>query len=217
MNFNRFASLVLSGAIVLSFAGSSGPGWCGEVATQEQNLALLKEIEANLAKKPGDLTFQLQHAAIMGRLKRYEEQVAEASNLLKKDPKLREAYIIRSDGEANQKRYAEALASLDMAFKLGAPTTKLLLFKASYLKNEKRYNEAIETLNRVIEAEPSNAIAYNFRSVCFFRLYGPCEKALHDMERVVLLNPSDSKARLLVADLKRELRPSASAGKTQAK
>lgn len=216
MIFNRFSSMALSAAIFLAFGVSSGPAWCGE-ATQEQNLALLKQIDTDLAKKPGDLNFQLQHAAVLGRLKRYDEQVAEASSLIKKDPKLREAYIIRSDGEANQKRYAEAIVSLDMAFKLGAPTPRLLLFKASYLKNEKRYSEAIDTLNRVIEAEPSNATAYNFRAVCFFRLYGPCEKALRDMEKVVLLDPSDSKARLLVADLKRELRPSRSTSATQAK
>jgi len=208
--------MALSAAIFVAFGVSSGPVWCGE-ATQEQNLALLKQIDADLAKKPDNILLKLQHAAVLGRLKRYEEQVAEASSLLRKDPKLREAYIIRSDGEANQKRYAEAIVSLDLAFKLGTPTPKLLLFKASYLKNEKRYKEAIETLNRVIEAEPSNATAYNFRAVCFFRLNGPCEKALHDMEKVVLLDPSDSKARLLVADLKRELRPSASIGATLAK
>jgi tetratricopeptide (TPR) repeat protein len=172
-------------------------------------LALLKQIEADLAKSPNDITFQLQHAAMMGRLKRYEQQVVEADNLLKRDPRLREAYVIRSDGQANQQRYAEAIASLDKAFALGAPTPKLLLFKGSYLKNEKRYKEAIETLTQVIDAEPSNVIAYNFRSVCYFQLNGPCEQALHDMEKVVLLNPSDSKAVALVADLKRELKSQA--------
>jgi tetratricopeptide (TPR) repeat protein len=145
----------------------------------------------------------------MGRLKRYDEQVAEAGYLIKEDPKLREAYLIRSDGEANQKHYAEAIASLDVAFKLGAPTPKLLLFKATYLKNEKKYKEAIETLNRVIEAEPSNATAYNFRAVCFFRLYGPCHQALQDLEKVVMLDPSDTKAVALVADLRRELKTKA--------
>ncbi len=211
MIVNRYLSLVLSAAIVaaasLAVVASGGPGWCAE-ATQEQNLALLKQIEADLAKSPNDITFKLQHAAMMGRLKRYEQQVVEADNLLKRDPRLREAYVIRSDGQANQQRYAEAIASLDKAFALGAPTPKLLLFKGSYLKNEKRYKEAIETLTQVIDAEPTNVIAYNFRSVCYFQLNGPCEQALHDMEKVVLLDPSDLKAGSLVADLKRELRVS---------
>lgn len=42
-------------------------------------------------------------------------------------------------------------------------------------------------------------------------------KALHDMEKVVSFDPSDSKARALVADLKRELRPNSSSGANQAK
>ncbi len=213
---NRFFSLALSGAIVLAVGVSGGPAWCLE-ATQEQNLALLKAIDADLAKKPNDITFQLQHAAILGRLKRYDEQIAEANKLIRKDPKLREAYLIRSDGEANQKRYADAIASLDIAFKLGVPTPKLLLLQGSYLKNEKRYKEAIDVLSRVIQAEPSNVTAYNFRAVCHFRLSGACEKALQDMEKVVLLDPTDAKARSLVADLKRELRPAPIQGSTPSK
>ncbi len=192
MIFNRFASLVLSGAIVLSLAVSIGAAWCGELATQEQNLALLKAIEADLAKKPDNTLLQLQHAEMLGLLKRYEEQVAEANKLLKKNPNLRDAYLIRSDGEANQKQYA-------------APTPKLLLSKARYLRNEKRYAEAIETVNRIIEVEPSNVDAYKCRSACYFRLNGPCEQALRDMEKVVSLNPSDAPAKSLVADLKREI------------
>jgi hypothetical protein len=43
---------------------------------------------------------------MMGLLKRYDEQIIEANKLLLKNPNLRDAYLIRSDGEANQKRYA---------------------------------------------------------------------------------------------------------------
>ncbi len=206
MLFNRIVNLALSAALIFAVAGSIGPGWCGEAATQEQNLALLKRIEADLAKKPNDQLLNLQHAELMGLLGRFDEQILEANKLISKNPNLRDAYLIRSDGEANQKRYSEALLSLDKAFKLGTPTPRLLLTKARCLKNEKRYAEAIETLNKVISAEPSNVTAYDCRSICYFRLYGPCEKALKDMEKVVSLNPADAKAVDLVADLKRELK-----------
>lgn len=206
MLFNRIVNLALSAALIFAVAGSIGPGWCGEAATQEQNLALLKRIEADLAKKPNDQLLNLQHAELMGLLGRFDEQILEANKLISKNPNLRDAYLIRSDGEANQKRYSEALLSLDKAFKLGTPTPRLLLTKARCLKSEKRYAEAIETLNKVIGAEPSNVTAYDCRSICYFRLYGPCEKALKDMEKVVSLNPADAKAVDLVADLKRELK-----------
>lgn len=213
---NRFFSLALSGAIVFAVGVSGGPAWCLE-ATQEQNLALLKAIDADLAKKPNDITFQLQHAAILGRLKRYDEQIAEANKLIRKDPKLREAYLIRSDGEANQKRYADAIASLDMAFKLGVPTPAVLLSKARYLRNERRYPEAIETAGRVIAAEPLNADAYKCRSACYFRLNGPCIEALRDMERVVSINPTDVAAKGLVEDLKSKLRSNPTIGAKEGK
>jgi tetratricopeptide (TPR) repeat protein len=125
MFFNRLFCLPLSVAIVIAVVGSSAPALSAEAATQDQNLALLKEIEADLAKKPNDVPLLLQHAATMGRLKRAEEEVAEANRLLKNNPKLRDAYLIRSDGEANLKRYGDAISSLDIAFKLGAPTPEL--------------------------------------------------------------------------------------------
>lgn len=205
MLFNRLFCLALSVAIVIAVAGLSAPALSAEAATHEQNLALLKVIEANLAKKPDDVTYQLQHAAVLGRLERDEEQVAEVNKLIKKNPKLRDAYLLRSEGEANLKRYGDAIVSLDIAFKLGAPTPKLLLYKARYLRNEKRYADAIEIVNRVIELEPSNVGAYECRSYCYHFLYGACEQALKDMEKVVLLDPSDELAKRLAADLKKEL------------
>jgi len=205
MLFNRLFCLALSVAIVIAVAGSSAPALAAEAATQEQNLAMLKEIEADLAKKPNDVPLLLQHAATMERLKRAEEEVAEANRLLKNNPKLRDAYLIRSDGEANLKRYGDAISSLDIAFKLGAPTPELLFAKAKFLRNEKRYAEAIETVNRVIESEPSNISAYECRAFCYRRLHGACEQALKDIEKVVLLDPSDEKAKALAVNLKKEL------------
>ena len=205
MFFNRLFCLPLSVAIVIAVVGSSAPALSAEAATQDQNLAVLKEIEADLAKKPNDVLLLLQHAATMERLKRAEEEVAEANRLLKNNPKLRDAYLIRSDGEANLKRYGDAISSLDIAFKLGAPTPELLFAKAKFLRNEKRYAEAIETVNRVIESEPSNISAYECRAFCYRRLHGACEQALKDIEKVVLLDPSDEKAKALAVNLKKEL------------
>lgn len=201
---NRCFSLILSCAI-LSCAACAAPAWCAE-ATTEQKLILLKAIDADLAKKPNDTLLLLKHAEMMGLLQRYVEQADEANKLIRKNPNLRDAYLIRFDGEVNQRLYAEALVSLDMACKLGAPTPKLLLSKARCLKNAKRYQEAIETLNQLIKIEPSNVAAYDCRSICYFRLYGPCEKALQDLEKIVVLNPADLKAKSLAADLKRELK-----------
>jgi tetratricopeptide (TPR) repeat protein len=170
MFLNRFSSFSIAISVGIAVVVSSAPAFGAEAETQEQNLALLKVIDANLLKKPDNILFQLQHAEMMGLLKRYDEQIIEANKLLSKNPNLRDAYLIRSDGEANQKRYAEALVSLDKAFKLGAPTPKLLLQKARYLRNEKKYETAIAVLDPLIALEPSNIDAYKCRSACYFYL-----------------------------------------------
>jgi len=205
MVLKRLSTLVMVAAMVIAVSGSSEPALCAEAATQEQNLALLRTIEANLAKKPNDVTYQLQHAAILGRLERDAEQISEANKLIEKNPKLRDAYLLRSEGEANLKRYGDAIVSLDMVFKLGAPTPELLFAMAKFLRNEKRYAEAIETVNRVIESEPSNISAYECRAFCYRRLHGACEQTLKDIEKVILLDPSDEKAKALAVNLKKEL------------
>jgi tetratricopeptide (TPR) repeat protein len=206
MHFSRYSIIAIATAIVLSFAGLIGPVWCAEAAAREQNLVLLNEIEADLSKKPDDLVLQGQHAEMMGRLNRFDEQIAEANRILSKDPKFRDAYLLRAHGEGNLNRNAEAITSLNRAFALSPPTPRLLLLKAMYLKNEKRFDEAIGILNQVIQAEPSNYIAYDYRSLCFYRLKGPCENALQDMKKVVLLNPRDLGAKTLLANLRRDVR-----------
>ncbi len=203
--FNRFAKLVLSGAIVLSVAGSSGPAWCGEVATQEQNLALLKAIEADLAKKPGDLNLLCRHAEMNGRLHRYDEEVVEASKILAKFPNSRDAFLIQAHGLGNLERSADAINSLDRAFSLGAPTPELLVLKATHLRRQKKYKEAVAILSKVIEQHPGYSAAYDCRSVCYYRLYGPCKLALNDLEIESRLEPQNAEAKTLMLELRKKL------------
>lgn len=212
MLLNLIYNLTLRCGLVFCVAISGSAAWCVEVENQEHNLALLNAINADLEKKPKDTQLLLKHAEVMGLLQRYGEQVDEANKLIRMNSKLRDAYLIRSDGEANQKKYAEALVSLEKAFNLAPPTPKLLLYKARYLRNEHKYREALDVVNLVIKAEPSNIGAYKCRSECYFRLNGSCNEALQDMEKVVSLNPTDTAAMALVQKLRNELSGKASKG-----
>ncbi len=204
MIFYRFASLVLSGAIVLAVGVSFGTAWCGE-ATPEQNLALLKQIDADLVKKPGDLNFLCRHAELMGKMKRYQEEVSEASKIIGKFPKARDAFLIQAHGLGNLERSADAIKSLDRAFSLGAPTPELLVLKATHLRREKKYKEAIAVLSKVIEQHPGYSPAYDSRSVCYYRLYGPCKLALDDLEAESRLQPPNAETKTLIQELKKKL------------
>lgn len=204
MIFNRFFSMALSAAIVFAVGVSSGPAWCGE-ATQEQNLALLKQIEADLAKKPGDLKLLCQHAELLGRLHRYDEEVSEAAKIIGKFPNARDAFLIQAHGLGNIERSADAIKSLDKAFSLGAPTPELIVLKATHLRREKKYKEAIAVLSKVIEQHPGYSAAYDCRSVCYYRLYGPCRLALNDLEIESRLEPQNAETKTLIQALKKKL------------
>lgn len=50
MFLKRLSSLVMVAAMVIAVAGLGEPALCAEAATEEQNLALLTEIEADLRR-----------------------------------------------------------------------------------------------------------------------------------------------------------------------
>ncbi len=206
MIFYRFASLVLSGAIVLAVGVSFGPAWCGEaVNSTSEDQADLAKIEAQLARKPNDLELQFQHAEMLGRLQRYEDEVAEADLMLIKNPKLRDAYLIKAHAEGNLNRYGDAVLSLDRAFQLGPPTAKLLLAKASHLKSQKKYLEAITLLNQITRSNPSECDAYLYRAFCYHQLYGPTVNELNDLETLSRLQPTNKQVQILIPEIKKGL------------
>lgn len=204
MIFNRFSSMALSAAIFVAFGVSSGPVWCGE-ATQEQNLALLKQIDADLAKKPGDLELLCQHAELMGKMKRYADEISDAAKIIAINPKLKDGYLLQAQGQAKLNRNAAAIASLNKAFEVGGSTHSQQILKARLLRREKRYSEAISIVDQVIRENPSDYNAYDCRAGCYYSQNGPCLRAISDLEAVVRLNPSDVEAKALVVDLRTKL------------
>jgi len=217
MIFNRYFNLALSAAslakvglvlslvLILAIATVSAPGWCGDETTQQQDLTALKEIDVQLRKKPGDVTLLCKHAEMMGRLHRYDDELKEASEIIKSNPRSRDAFLIQAHGFGNLERSGDAIKSLDTAFSLGAPTPELLVLKATHLRREKRYAEAVKILSKVIDDHPDYSAAYDCRSVCYYRLYGPCKLALDDLEHESRLEPQNEETKKLIQELKRKL------------
>lgn len=166
----------------------------------------LAKIESQLAKTPDNIELQIRHAEVLGSLQRFEDEVAEANALLRKDAKLRDAYLIRAHGESNLRRYGDAVISLDKAFQIGPPTTKLLLAKASFLKSQKKYLEAISLLNQILKDSPSLQEAYLYRAFCNHQLYGPTVSELTDLETLSRLQPSNKKIQVLIAEIRKSIK-----------
>ena len=203
MIFNRFFKLALSAAIVLTFVGLQGPAWCGEaVNSTSEDQADLAKIEAQLARKPGDLNFLCRHSELMGKMKRYEDEISDAAKIIAINPKLKDGYLLQAHGQAKLNQNAAAIASLNKAFEVGGLTHSQQILKARLLRREKRYSEAISIVDQVIKEDPSDYSAYDCRAGCYYSQNGPCLKAISDLEAVVRMNPSDVEAKALIIDLR---------------
>jgi len=206
---NRYLSLVLSAAsivgVVLAIVASCKPGWCDEVTTQEQNLALLKEIDAQLVKKPVDVALLSRHAELMGQLKRYEDELADASKIIALRPNLKDGYLLRAQAQAKLNRNLAAIDSLNKAVDVGGSTPSVQVLKARLLRREKRYSEAIAIADQVIKENPSDYNAYDCRAGCYYAQNGACAQAIADLEAVVRLNPSDREAKALISNLRSKM------------
>lgn len=204
MIFNRFASLVLSGAIVLVVAGSAGPAWCGE-ATQEQNLALLKQIEADLVKKPGDLELQVRHMQALGVARRYQEELKEAEILIARNPHLRSAFKCQMFALVGLGNWPKAYVAIEQVRKLGPLSPSELAIRGAILSSLGQCREALTDLNESISRDSSDAVAFFSRAQCHFKLNGPSPLVVHDLEKTLRLEPDFPNAQKLLDFMNKKL------------
>lgn len=208
MMFNRFFSLALSGAFVLAFAVSSGPAWCLE-ATQEQNLALLKAIDADLAKKPGDVELQVRHMQALGVARRFDDELKEADLLIAKFPRLRAAHKGRMFAQVGLGNWSGAMTSIEQLKKLGALSASELATRGAILTRLGRYNDALLNLNQSISLDSSDAGSFFSRAECLFKLNGPSVDAVRNLEQTLKLDPSFPNAKKLLDYMRSKLASSA--------
>ncbi len=204
MIFNRYFNLALGSAIVLCFACSSGPAWCGE-ATQEQNLALLKQIEADLVKKPGDIQLQVRHMQALGIAGRFPEELRESEILIAKYPQMRSAFKGQMFALAGLGNWARAKIAIEQVRKLGPLSPSELAIKGAILSSMGQYREALMDLNESISRDSSDPIAFFSRAQCHFKLNGPSLLAVHDLEKTLRLDPAFPNAQKLLDYMNKKL------------
>ena len=204
MIFNRFSSMALSAAIFLAFGVSSGPAWCGE-ATQEQNLALLKQIEADLVRKPGDLELQVRHMQALGVAGRFPDELRESEILIAKYPKLRAAFKCKMFALVGLGNWSGALASMDRVKALGPLSSSELATRGTILASLGRYSEALIDLNESIQRNSSDAGAFFTRAECLFKTNGPSVDVVRNLEKTLKLDPDFPNAQKLLDYMNKRL------------
>lgn len=105
---------------------------------------------------------QLRLASIDFTEKRFASAEKRAKSLLKKQPKLSNAYLILSAVYLVQERFRELLEATKPAMALTHIPSRLLLNRAVALEHFKDYDELEATLKQLLANDPDNAEALNF-------------------------------------------------------
>ena len=210
MHFIRHSIIAKVTAIVLSFAGSIGPAWCGDATKQEQNLVLLKQIEAELVKTPGDLDLQVRHMQALGVAGRNQEQLKEAEILISKHPRLRAAFKGQMFALIGMGNWTGAMTAIEQVRKLGPLSQSELTVRGIILTSMGRYREALNDLNESLSRDSSDAGAYFSRAECLYKLHGATPEVVHDLERTLKLEPDCRNAQKLLDFMKARITVSSS-------
>lgn len=204
MNFNRFFHLALSAVIVVAVVVLSGPAWCGE-ATQDQNLALLKQIEADLVKNPGDIQLQVRHMQALGIAGRHQDELKEAESLIARYPNLRPAYRGKMFALASMRNWSGAMSAIERVKQLGPLSAPELATRGTILAGLGRYKEALVDLNESIERNSSDAGAFFTRAECLFKTNGPSVDVVRNLEKTLKLDPDFPNAQKLLDYMNKRL------------
>jgi tetratricopeptide (TPR) repeat protein len=198
MFLKRFSSLAMVAAIVVAVTGSIGPVQCGEADKQEKNLALLKQIEADLVKRPEDLDLQVRHMQALGVAGRSQDQLREAEILISKYPHLRDAFKGQMFALIGLRNWSGAMTSIEQVRKLGPLSQSELTVRGIILTSLGNYREALRDLNESLSRDSSDAGAYFSRAECLYKLHGASPQVVHDLERTLKLDPDCRNAQKLL-------------------
>ncbi|MDQ5933059.1 MAG: hypothetical protein QG574_343 [Cyanobacteriota bacterium erpe_2018_sw_21hr_WHONDRS-SW48-000092_B_bin.40] len=201
MFLKRFSSLTMVAAIVVAVTGSIGPAQCGDAAKQEKNLVLLKQIEEDLVKTPGDVDLQVRHMQALGVAHRRQDQLREAEILISKHPRLREAFKGKMFALIGLRNWTGAMTAMEQVKKLGPLSSAELTIRGSILAGLERYQEALIDLNESIFRDSSDAGAYFTRAECLYKLHGPTADVVYNLEKTLKLEPDFPNARKLLESM----------------
>lgn len=215
MLFKKNPSLAVVAAVVIAVSNSSTPAWCWDATKQEKNLVLLKQIEADLVKRPEDLDLQVRHMQALGVAHRRQDQLKEAETLISKHPHLREAFKGKMFAFIGLRNWTGAMTAMEQVEKLGPLSSAELTIRGSIFAGLEQYPEALVDLNEAISRDSSDAGAYFTRAECLYKLHGPTAEVVHSLEKTLKLEPDFPNAKILLDSISASLKSGESTAKAQ--
>lgn len=118
--------------------------------------------------------------------KDYDKALVDLDAAIQSDPAFLDAYYLRYQVHLDRNHYEKALADASVIAET-APTKGLVL-KGDVFAKQKKYDESIAAYSAAIEADPTNATAYNNRAYHRSLLRRDLDKAAADVAAAIELS-----------------------------
>jgi serine/threonine protein kinase/Flp pilus assembly protein TadD len=146
-----------------------------------------------LMQRPGDAMVYCRRAYAYGKLRRYEEALADHAKAIELDPREAQYWNNRGATFARLDQADKALADFSRAVELNPKYVLAWTNRGAAHFKLGQSDKALTDFSRAVELDPKDALAWSNRGVAHFNLGQP-DKALADFSRALELDPKDAKS-----------------------
>ncbi len=156
----------------------------------------LAEVQKAMQADPGDRSFRVTHALLLGESGHTDEAATELKQLLNGTSTAddREIYLDLSQIYERGRRYADAEAAARAAEKLSlrpADNEMVWFMLGAIYERQKKYDQAEQQFKRVIEVNPHNAAALNYYGYMLADLGTRLDEATALVKRALAEDPNN--------------------------
>lgn len=156
---------------------------------RDRNFRLAFELyEQEISTRPTNILAYDRAARCLWMLKRPLDAIAMCRNILNLDPGYVMAHVIMAEAYYDLKDFSKAEEKMRLAYSMDSSHIEVLTSYGSLLLFEKKMDEAQDILEKTIQKDPDNYVAYNNLAVIYVAkrnrekvLY--CAKEMHRLRR----------------------------------
>lgn len=129
----------------------------------------VQSVKTAIEINPKSVEYKLDYAKYLINCAELEETINICNSVLKQNPKLIDALLIKVEALMRQQNFTDADKTLAKIFKLDFNSSKAHFYKAQILKYTKSYLKAVDELKLALEAEPNNVVYYENIAECYYK------------------------------------------------
>jgi len=183
---------VQSGSTEQPAKPASPANWYSQGKSTGDPVRKIDNFSKAIAAKPDYALAYLERARAYLKISNYQKAIADIDTLLKINPDIADAYVVRARAKAYEAtRYLnDALKDYSKSIELN-PNPQTYLERANLYKQRKRYSKAIMDYTEVLKEVTGNADVYVARGVCYQEL-NQLDAAISDYKKAIELQPNNA-------------------------